>query len=169
MTNEQLATTEVNEEYKSGIRQCRNCGSPLEKINGCNWTQCTSCQRACCFLCGAQMASDNRNVTPHDCKPNNFISWQINRRTRRETTQHRGPNQVNLFVTTHTGTTITLVVGLNDTVDKLKQIVSQKTGIPDYSQLLTYSGKQLANGFKVCQYNIRNQSTLQLVTRVNGG
>jgi D-alanyl-D-alanine dipeptidase len=74
-----------------------------------------------------------------------------------------------VFLTTFTGTQITLVVGINDTVNQFKELVTQKTGIPDAQQLLSYAGKKLANGMRICQYNIRNMSTVQLVTQVHGG
>jgi hypothetical protein len=81
----------------------------------------------------------------------------------------RSSGQINILVTTYSGTQITLVVGINDSVDRFKQLIAQKTGIPDYQQLLSYSGKKLSNGMRVCQYNIRNMSTVQLLTQVNGG
>jgi ubiquitin C len=69
----------------------------------------------------------------------------------------------------YNGTHITLVVGQNDSVDRLKQQITQKTGIPENQQLLSYSGKKLENGKKISQYRIRNMSTLQLLTQVSGG
>jgi hypothetical protein len=81
----------------------------------------------------------------------------------------RGSGKINVMVTTFSGTQVTLVVGINDTVNQFKQLVAQKTGIPDYQQLLSYAGKKLANGMRICQYNIRNMSTVQLLTQVSGG
>jgi hypothetical protein len=169
MTTEALATQEVNDEYNSGVRECREYGSPLEKINGCDWTQCENCKRAYCFLCGTQMSSENKSCTSHNCSLANFIAWQVKRRTRTEPTPQGGSGQRRVTVTTFSGTHITLMVGINDTVDRFKQLIAQKTGIPDYQQLLAYSWKQLSNGFRVCQYNIRNQSIVQLMTQVDGG
>jgi hypothetical protein len=73
------------------------------------------------------------------------------------------------MLTTYSGTQINLVVGINDSIDQFKQLIAQRTGVPESQQLLCYSGKNLENGMKVGQYNIRNMSTVLLVTRVIGG
>jgi hypothetical protein len=85
------------------------------------------------------------------------------------TTPYGGGNKINIQVTTISGIHITLIVTLNDTTDQLKRIVCQKTGIPDYQQILTYNGKVLSNGWRIYEYNIRNMSTVLLVTQVDGG
>jgi hypothetical protein len=72
-------------------------------------------------------------------------------------------------VTTLSGTTITVLVGIHDSVDRFKQLVAQRTGIPDYQQLMTYGGQKLSNRFTMYQYRIRNYSTVLLVTQVHGG
>jgi hypothetical protein len=178
-TNESLAKQEVMEEYKSGVRECRACGTPLQVINNCNWTQCLTCGRACCFLCGAVMSSWNRNCTAHKCEPKHLIEWEVSRRTRNEptsgnelgqnTVSRRPPEQINVMLTTYNGTQINFVVGINDTIDQFKQWIAQRTGISESQQLLSYSGKNLENGMKIGHYNIRNMSTVLLVTRVIGG
>ena len=82
-----------------------------------------------------------------------------------------GPGMIQIFVRTLTGKTITLVVDRNDTIEPVKLMIQQRTGIPPHQQRLIFASKQLqAKGGKtLTSYYIRNQNTLHLVLQLRGG
>jgi ubiquitin len=74
-----------------------------------------------------------------------------------------------IFIKTLTGKTITLDVDRSTSVAAVKDMITQKEGIPADQQRLVFGGKQLDDSLVISDYNIESESTVHLVLRLRGG
>ncbi|KAG6481192.1 hypothetical protein ZIOFF_053574 [Zingiber officinale] len=72
-------------------------------------------------------------------------------------------------VKTLTGKEIEIDIEPTDTIDRIKERVEEKEGIPPVQQRLIYAGKQLADDKTAKEYNIEGGSVLHLVLALRGG
>ena len=69
---------------------------------------------------------------------------------------------MNIFVKLPTGKSITLMVEDTDTIDHVKCCIRTMKGIPQSVQRLLFSGQTLEDGRTLNDYNIQDESKLEL-------
>jgi len=72
-------------------------------------------------------------------------------------------------VKTLTGKEIEIDIDPNDKIERIKERVEEKEGIPPPQQRLIFGGKQMADDKTAKDYNIDAGSVLHLVLALRGG
>ena len=67
------------------------------------------------------------------------------------------------------GTTLTLAVGAQETIENVKCNILDTQGTPPFQQRLIFRGKQLEDEHTLADYGIQTLATLHLVLRLRGG
>lgn len=75
-------------------------------------------------------------------------------------------DDMQIFIRTITGKTITLDVAFQDTVETVKQRIWDKEGIEPDQQRLFYDEKLLEDGRTLADYNIHAKATLRLLLKL---
>jgi len=73
-----------------------------------------------------------------------------------------------ISIKTLTGKTIYLNVKKNESIKKIKSQIQNKEGIPFDKQRLIFSGKQLEDEKTLNNYDVRKESVLHLLLRLQG-
>lgn len=60
-------------------------------------------------------------------------------------------------------------VNSEDTVERLKELIEEKEGIPPEQQRLIFGGRSIADEKKLSDYKIESGNTLHLVLSLRGG
>lgn len=79
------------------------------------------------------------------------------------------PGGTMIKVRTLTGKEIEIDIELTDNVERIKERVEEKEGIPPVQQRLIFSGKQMNDDKTAKDYNIEGGSVLHLVLALRGG
>jgi len=82
----------------------------------------------------------------------------------------RRANDVTLFVKTLAGKSLT-ITGLHawSPLYDLKRKVQEKEGVPVQHQRLLFSGLQMEDDRRLCDYNVLDEATVHLVLKMRGG
>jgi hypothetical protein len=161
---------EVIERISGGVRPCRGCDVEIRKVGGCVWIECPHCHRGQCWFCGKVIPHTSAACQNHNCDPNGLIEWVIAKLSgpcQRSVT--RPPEEV-ICMITWTDARITVPLKPDMTVLQLKEAIKQKTGYEIFQQgRLEFGTKILQDHFRICQYNIRHLSTVELTLEAKGG
>lgn len=76
---------------------------------------------------------------------------------------------ISIKVKTLTGKEVEIDIEPHDTIERIKQRVEEKEGIPPIQQRLIYGGKQMNDDKTAREYNIEGGSVLHLVLALRGG
>ena len=76
---------------------------------------------------------------------------------------------ISSIIIKHNGTTFDLQIGSSSVaVERLKELVQDRRGVPGDQQRLVFAGKQLEDGRTLTSYNVQSDSTVYLVIRLRG-
>lgn len=77
--------------------------------------------------------------------------------------------EMQIFVKTLSGKTLSMKVQGTDTIQKLKEMINDREGVPVDQQRLIFQGKQLDDNKTLTDYGVQSENTIHLVLRLRGG
>lgn len=114
----------------------------------------------------------NGQKTPlsDDSKPISFYGLQSGSQVSLLITEPVAPATVQVFVRNEKGQTNTYDVKLQDeTVSNFKKRVQSREGVPVSQQRLLYQSREMMDGMRLSDYNVKALSTIDLMLRLRGG
>lgn len=72
-------------------------------------------------------------------------------------------------IKTLTGKELEINVELDDSIEKIKDLIEEKEGIPPIQQRLIFSGKQLHDKKNISDYKVQPNSVFHLILALRGG
>ena len=118
------------------------------------------CDQQRLFFSGKEL-EDIFEQTQSDCNIKTLADYGI-KDGDRLSLRCRTRGDIQIFVETFGGHTITLDVNPDDTVKDVKRKIEYEERIPPDQQKLSFDGNELENGQKLSDYNIQNQNILDL-------
>ena len=140
-------------------RVCPTCVIPVEKLDGCPSMSCPKCHTTFNW----------EQMKPATGAKNIYRFEQAIKRFQQPLPDGLPSDKIVLFVSTMEGKTLTFIVPLLAKIEFLMEKISERLNIPIAIQRLLYAGKQLEPAAIINEYDMRNNSTVNLVFRLPGG
>jgi len=112
------------------------------------------------IIYNGKLLEENKTLEEYDIQDNSTIHLD---------NMLRGGKMLQIHVKTLQGKTMTLDISEDDTIDAIKQKITDKEGIPVDQQRLIFNGKQLEQGRTASDYGLEDGSNIHLVLRLRGG
>lgn len=97
------------------------------------------------------------------------LELQVPARSTSNSVQEDKNADLQVFVKTLTGKTITLEISQTENILDVKKKIEAREGVPTDEQRLIFAEKQLRDDNLVADYEIKKESTLHLVLNLRGG
>ena len=112
------------------------------------------------IIYNGKLLEENKTLEEYNIQDNSTIHFD---------NMLKGGKMLQIHVKTLQGKTMTLDISEDDTIDAIKQKITDKEGIPVDQQRLIFNGKQLEQGMTANDYGLEDGSNIHLVLRLRGG
>lgn len=115
------------------------------------------------FIYAEKQLEDGSTLSSYNIQNESTLQLFLKRLGTVPTKKTMTQDDIQISVKTLSGKTISLVCKTSDTIEKIKSKIQGKEGIPREKYCLICAGKQLEDGQTLSDFNIRNESSQQLV------